>query len=133
MIISKNRRSSFLFLLPGIFFISFIASITFNILWHKEHFVNEPLHSTLEAFGGMAAVSMALLLLRLDKDSLREKGDYFLLAMGFFMMGIMDTCHAVSTFGNGFIFASQSRKYFWKLLVCFSLVSWDQQVSIERK
>ena len=122
MIIAKNKRPSFLFLLAGIFFVSFFTSITLNMLWHNEQSVNEPLHSTLEAFGGMAAFSMALLLLRLDKDSWREKGDYFLLAMGFFMMGILDTFHAVSTFGNGFILLRSLASIFgsfWFALVWF--------------
>ncbi len=122
MIIAKNMRPSFLFLLPGIFFISFFTSFTLNILWHKEQFVNERLHSTFEAFGGMAAVLMALLLLRRDKDSLRGQGDYFLLAMGFFMMGILDTFHAVSTFGKGFILLRSLASIFgsfWFVLVWF--------------
>ena len=96
------------------------------MLWHNEQSVIEPLHSTLEAFGGMAAFSMALLLLRLDKDSWREKGDYFLLAMGFFMMGILDTFHAVSTFGNGFILLRSLASIFgsfWFALVWFPRIN----------
>ncbi|KJR99191.1 MAG: hypothetical protein VR65_17430 [Desulfobulbaceae bacterium BRH_c16a] len=103
MFITKNRRPFLLFVLLVISLGSFLISITLNILRHDLLQVNEPLHSSLEAFGGMAAVSMALLLLQLHKDAHRKKREYYLLAMGFFMMGILDTCHAVSTFGYGFI------------------------------
>ncbi len=126
MIIVETRRRYFLYFLPGIFFVSFLTSITLNILWHKEQFVNEPLHSTLEAFGGMAAISMALLLRQLDKVDLRKKKDYFLLSMGFFMMGILDTCHAVSTFGNGFILLRSLASVFgsfWFALVWFPWIN----------
>jgi hypothetical protein len=112
MIIAQARRPYFLFLLLGIFFVSFTTSIALNVLWHDVQIVNEPLHSTLEAFGGLAAISMALLLLHLDKDNLKEKRDYFFLSMGFFMMGITDTCHAVSTFGNGFILLHSLANFF---------------------
>ena len=49
----------------------------------------------------MAAVSMALLLFQLHHDGKREKAEYFLLAMGFLMMGILDGFHAGSILGRG--------------------------------
>ena len=102
MLIEKNRRQFFLSLFGIIFFGSFLTSMALNFFWKDIQVVNELLHSSLEAFGGMAAISMALLLLLFHQDGKREKGEYFLLSMGFFMMGILDTFHAVSVFGNGF-------------------------------
>jgi hypothetical protein len=101
MTITKNNRAVFLFLLVIIFLGSFLASMAFNIVWKDIKIVNEPLHSTFEAFGAMAAISMALLLFQLHHDGKREKGEYFLLAMGFLTMGILDGFHAGSFFGRG--------------------------------
>ncbi len=103
MIIEKIRRPFLLFLLFVILLGSFVASIAFNVVWQSLQLVNDPLHAALEAFGGMAAIAMATLLLQLHQDRKRENGEYFLLSMGFMMMGILDTCHAVSIFGYGFI------------------------------
>ena len=103
MIIEKTRRPFLLFLLIVISFGSFIASITFNAIWPSLQLVSDPLHAALEAFGGMAAIAMALLLLQLHQERKRENGEYFLLSMGFVTMGILDTCHAVSNVGYGFI------------------------------
>ena len=49
----------------------------------------------------MAAVSMALLLFQLHHDGKRDHAEYFLLAMGFLMMGILDGFHAGSILGRG--------------------------------
>lgn len=103
MIIGKIRRPFLLFLLLIVLFGSFIISFACNTIWHNLQLMNDPLHAALEAFGGMAAIAMALLLLQLHQDRKRENGEYFLLSMGFMMMGILDTCHAVSNFGYGFI------------------------------
>jgi hypothetical protein len=70
----------------------------------------------------MAAVAMAVLLLQLNKDVLRGNRDYFILSMGFFMLGILDSFHAVSTFGNGFILLRSLASIFgscWFILVWF--------------
>ena len=103
MIVFKNNRSFALILLVIIFLGSSLASLALNIFWHDIKIVNEPLHSSLEACGAMAAVSMALLLFQLHDDGKREKAEYFLLGMGFLMMGILDSCHAGSTIGHGSI------------------------------
>ena len=101
MTIAKSRRSFFLILLAIIFLGSFFISMAFNAFWKDIRLVSEPLHASLEAFGAMAAVSMAILLLQLHQDGKRENGEYFLLAMGFFMMGILDAFHAGSNLGSG--------------------------------
>ncbi len=103
MIIEEIRKPILLFLLIVISFGSLVASMAFNFFRPTLQLVNDPLHASLEAFGGMAAIAMALLLLQLHQDRQRERGEYFLLSMGFMMMGILDTCHAVSNVGYGFV------------------------------
>jgi hypothetical protein len=130
MIIANIRRPLFLFLLIVVLVGSFISSITLNLIWHDIQLANVPLHSSLEAFGGMAAISMALLLLQLHQDRKRESGEYFLLSMGFMMMGILDTYHAVSIFGYGSILLRSLASLFsslWFALVW--LPSFNRRIS----
>jgi PAS domain S-box-containing protein len=62
--------------------------------------VNEPLHSTMEAFGAVAALMLAAMLLRKGRENTPTNT---LLATGFMGMGIMSGFHAVSSIGNGFV------------------------------
>ena len=127
MTIAATKRPFLLLLLPAILVVSITGSISLNIFWHEVQFVNERLHSTLETFGGIAAVLMALLLLRLDQNNSKEKGDYYLLSMGFYTMGVLDICHSVSTFGHGFILLRSLAGIFgsiWFSLVWLSSINW---------
>lgn len=122
MTIARDRRPILLMLLVLIFFGSFFTSITLDSRWHQFQIVNEPLHATLEAYGGMAAVAMALILLQLNKDVTSRNREYFVLAVGFIILGILDVFHAVSTFGNGFILLRSLAGFFggcWFVLVWF--------------
>jgi hypothetical protein len=122
MIIDRDKRVFFYVALVSLLIGSFLASILFNNYWNEIRLVNIAFHSSLEAIGGMAAITMAILLLHFHLRNKRENGEYFLLAMGFFMMGIFDTCHAVSTFGHGFLLMRSFANFFgsiWFLLVCF--------------
>ncbi|MBU1567356.1 MAG: hypothetical protein KJ630_17250 [Proteobacteria bacterium] len=103
MIIGKIRQPFLLFLLILVSLGSLATSIALNNIWNEFQLVNDSLHAAFEAFGGVAAIAMALLLLQLHQERKRASGEYFLLSMGFMMMGILDTCHAVSNFGYGFI------------------------------
>ena len=125
MFVAKNRRPLLLFILFALTLGSIAISIAFNILRHDQQHIHEPLHAAFEAFGGMAAIAMAMLLLQLHRDGQREKGEYYLLSMGFFMMGILDTMHAVSSFGYGFILLRSLAGLFggcWFALVWFPRV-----------
>ena len=65
-------------------------------------YVNDPLHSAVEAIGSTAAVFMGIVLLQ-KKNS--DKGDiFYILALGFFGMGIIDGFHAIVHTGNRFVF-----------------------------
>ncbi len=103
MKVENITRPFLLFLLIAVSLGSFAASIAGNTIWHDLQLINDPVHAALEAFGGMAAIAMALLLLQLHQGGKRGNGEYFLLSMGFMMMGILDTFHAVASFGYGFI------------------------------
>ncbi len=103
MFVAKNRRPIFLFVLLALILGSIFTSVVFNLHRHDIQHVNEPLHSALEAFGGMAAIIMATLLLQLQRDGQRENGEYIPLCMGFFTLGILNIFHGVAAFGYGFI------------------------------
>jgi signal transduction histidine kinase len=60
-----------------------------------------PLHSTIEALGGLCAIMMAIVLFQrsYDRPSRQIEG----LGSGFLAMGVLEEFHAVSAPGNGFI------------------------------
>lgn len=62
---------------------------------------HEPLHSTLETIGGLAAISMGIVLLQRTSDPISQK--FYPIAGGFLGMGILEIFHAVSIPGNGFV------------------------------
>jgi hypothetical protein len=101
MIIRESQRGFFLFLLAMVVLGSFVASRGFIVFGKGIYLVSDPLHAFLETFGAVTALAMALLLLQLDKDKSREQREYFLLAMGFLTLGILDSFHAGSLVGRG--------------------------------
>ena len=76
-----------------------------RFLWN-----NEPLHTFIEAIGGLIAILMAMLLLHKKEDEGGEK--FYLLALGFFSMGIIDCFHAVAPPGQVFIFLHSTASLF---------------------
>lgn len=103
MLIAKDRRSILLYGLLALTSCSIFISVALNLDRQNLQLMNEPLHSAFEAFGGMAAIFMAILLLQLHREGRREQGEYFPLSLGFFTMGIFDAFHAIAAFGYGFI------------------------------
>lgn len=63
--------------------------------------VNEPLHTAIKAVGGLAAIVLAILLILKRREE--YSGKFFLLAMGFLGMGLLDVFHAASLPGQGFV------------------------------
>ena len=63
---------------------------------------HEPLHSTLEAVGGLAAVSMGIMLLQRTTEHPNQE-TFYPIAGGFLGMGILEIFHALSFPGNGFV------------------------------
>ena len=63
MYIAKERRPLALLILLALTLGSILTSIAFNLHRHDAQHVNVPLHSAFEAFGGMAAIAMAIFFL----------------------------------------------------------------------
>ena len=58
----KHKLSAHDLLLIGIIAAAFLSGLLVRSLWPNRMWVNLPLHSTVEALGGLAAVLMALVL-----------------------------------------------------------------------
>lgn len=64
--------------------------------------INEPVHSSIGAFGAFIALSMSWVMMERWKASGEWK--FYLLATGFLCMGVLDTFHAFSSSENQFVF-----------------------------
>lgn len=82
-----------------------IAALVMGILlpgvWPGWRWSHEPLHSTLETVGGLAAISMGIVSLQRTAEHTNQK--FYPVAGGFLGMGILEVFHAVSIPGNGFV------------------------------
>jgi len=87
--------------LVGIVAALFLSGTIVRSLWPNRIWMNVPLHSTVEALGGLAAILMGLVLLARKA----EWGDERLqgVASGLLGMGILEGFHAVSTPEHGFV------------------------------
>jgi diguanylate cyclase (GGDEF)-like protein/PAS domain S-box-containing protein len=80
--------------------IASIAAAFWFIMQPQRQLINEPLHSTMEAVEALSVLLMALFLL-----GRREEGDKFTPpALGFLMMGIINSFHAIAWLGDQFVF-----------------------------
>src|SRR5205814_8395471 len=64
--------------------------------------VNKPLHSSLEALGGLSAIGMAFVLCASKPE--QSEGKAQIVAVGFLGMGLLECFHAISPAGDGFVF-----------------------------
>jgi signal transduction histidine kinase len=71
-------------------------------IWPDQTWVNQPLHSSLEALGGLAAIAMAFVLFASKPE--QSEGKAQIVAVGFLGMGLLECFHAVSPPGDGFVF-----------------------------
>jgi signal transduction histidine kinase len=78
-----------------------LASVAMHVLWPDWRWHHEPLHSTMEAVGGLTAIAMAIVLLHKRDESFVIK--YHVLAAGFLGMGLLEEFHAIAQPGNGFV------------------------------
>ncbi|MDO8794854.1 MAG: ATP-binding protein [Vicinamibacterales bacterium] len=91
-----------MYLLLAAFVIVWIATTTAaGSLWKEWRLVNMPLHAAIEALGGLSAVVIAVFLLQRQGEA--HGARRLPLAMGFLGMGILDTFHAITTPGHGFV------------------------------
>lgn len=77
------------------------TSLGLHVVWPNVRWHHEPLHSTLEAIGGLAAIAMAIVLFQRRKDPAGNK--HAALSMGFLGMGLLELFHAMSPPGNAFV------------------------------
>ena len=80
---------------------SIFANVAVDAFWKELRLFYESLHSTVEAMGAIAAVIMAIFLFQRRNEE--YGGKFFLVAMGFLGMGILDGFHAAARFGEGFV------------------------------
>src|SRR5262249_51358563 len=78
-----------------------LGSTALHAMWPDWRWQHEPLHSTIEAVGGLVAVAMGIVLLHTHDESNAAK--YRALAAGFLGMGILEEFHAMARPGNGFV------------------------------
>jgi len=78
-----------------------IANAALHALWPEWYWHHEPLHSTIEAVGGLVAIATGIVLLQTRDDI--AAGKYRMLAAGFLGMGVLEEFHAVVPPGNGFV------------------------------
>ena len=78
-----------------------LSGLLVHFLWPHQISIHVPLHSTVEALGGLAAVLMGLVLLarKAEWEDERLQG----LASGLLGMGILEGFHAASTPDQGFV------------------------------
>lgn len=98
---ARVRRPVRYLLLAVFVIVSISTSALPEPLWKGWRLVNVPLHATIEALGGLSAVVIALFLLQRQEEAYSAKR--FPLAMGFLGMGLLDTFHAMTAPGHGFV------------------------------
>jgi len=88
--------------------VSFVTmGLLFSLLVFSDFLISAnwascPFHSTIETFGGIASILIALVLYQ---QSLAGSQDlFFMVATGFACMGLLDTFHAMSEPGEAFVF-----------------------------
>lgn len=99
MKINKSVIVGLLFV--GIVIATMFVFIAVIYLRGSRPFVNEPLHSTLEAFSSLSAIMMGLFLLSRKQE--KYGGTFFILSIGFFGMGLLEGFHAFSMQGQSFV------------------------------
>jgi hypothetical protein len=118
----KIKRLQLYFILAAIVIGSALSITALESLLSGWLLVNEPLHATLETVGGLAAIAVALLLILKKHEP--YSGKFFLLAMGFVGMGLLDVFHAVSSPGHGFILLHSVASFVGALWFALTWVPW---------
>jgi signal transduction histidine kinase len=79
-----------------------LSSVGIQLVWPDRQWINQPLHSAMEALGGLAAIVMAFVLLQRRQEP--GGGKFSLLALGFLSMGVLEEFHAICEQDNGEVF-----------------------------
>jgi PAS domain S-box-containing protein len=96
----RNTYLSFYGVIIAVLVSSLVLTCAVHITWGSLFFINEPLHTTIEAFGSILAMGVSLILFSKNQHYRILKKN--LLATGFLGMGILNGFHSVSSFGHGF-------------------------------
>lgn len=80
---------------------AFLMSELLHAQWPDWRFHQMPLHSTMEAIGGIASIAMGTVLLHRRDESASSK--FQSLGLGFLAMGLLEMFHAMAQPGNGFV------------------------------
>jgi signal transduction histidine kinase len=102
----KHKFSAQDFVLVGTVAAALLSGLIVRSLWSHRMWVNVPLHSTVEALGGLAAVLMAFVLFA--RKAAWDDGKVRRLAMGFLGMGLLEGFHALSPPGDGLVLLRSS-------------------------
>src|SRR5574337_411742 len=79
-----------------------VIAFRFVTMLAQEQWINEPLHSAMEAVEALSVLLMALFLLAGKKEEAGSR--LFLPALGLLGMGILDSAHAAAGPGDHFVF-----------------------------
>jgi signal transduction histidine kinase len=99
VLLMKSSRSYVL--LTGIVIGTLSVGIAIRSLLHDEIWINQPLHSSLEALGGLAAIVLAFVLLARKPEQRDPKAQT--VAVGFLGMGLLECFHAAAPSGDAFV------------------------------
>jgi len=80
---------------------SLSAAAAVRVLWPDQLWLNEPIHSTVEALGALVSLVMAFVLF--ERRHERGDGQARRLAIGFLGMGLLELFHACSPPGDAFV------------------------------
>jgi signal transduction histidine kinase len=81
--------------------LSLLAGPVLHGLWPDWRWHHQPLHSTMEALGGLASLAMASVLFQRWKH--QRRGEFQALGSGLLGMGLLAIFHAIAEPGNGFV------------------------------
>lgn len=95
------RSSRPYIVLASVVFGTFCVGFIIRSIWSSDTWVNEPLHSSIEALGGLAAIAMAFVLFASTRGQANQKAST--IAIGFLGMGLLEVFHAVAPSGHAFV------------------------------
>lgn len=100
------KSKSFLIYLVFLLIASISFFVSMNLILPRFVWINESLHSTAEAFGSMAAIFMAIILLHRKHEE--GGGRLFWMAIGLLSMGLLQGFHAAATIEHNSLVLSYS-------------------------
>lgn len=89
-------------LLVAVITAALLSSVGIQLVWPGRRWSNQPLHSAIEALGGLAAIVMAFVLFQRKQEEIGRR--FRLIALGFLSMGMLEEFHAASEDDNGTVF-----------------------------